>query len=69
MKAILASLFAALFALGVVTSYAAVPATATGIYNSDDKKDEEKNPAPTTEQKADDEEKDKKKPEGDDSKS
>lgn len=59
MKALIASLFAALLAFAAVAGHAATPAGAAAIYNSDDAKDEAKNPGPTTEQKADDEDKDK----------
>lgn len=59
MKALFASLLAALFAFASVAGHAAAPAGGTAIFNSDDSKDEARNPGPTTEQKADDEDKDK----------
>ena len=58
MKALFASLLAALFAFASVAGYAATPAGGTAIYNSGDSKDEAKTPAPTTDQKGD-EDKDK----------
>ena len=66
MKAVLASVFAALFALAAVTAHAAVPAQGAVVY-SDDSKDEAKSPTDGTEKKADED--DKKKPEEDDKKS
>jgi hypothetical protein len=58
MKALLASLFVAMFALGAAASHAAVPDAALVVYGTDDSKDESKNPSPTTEPKGD-EDKDK----------
>ena len=58
MKALSASLLAALFAFASVASYAAIPAGDTAIYNSGDSKDEAKTPVRTTDQQGD-EDKDK----------
>ena len=66
MKAVLASVFAALFALAAVAAHAAVPAPGSVVYSDDKSKDEAKSPTDGTEQKSDD---DKKKPEEDDKKS
>lgn len=67
MKAIAASLFAVLFALASVASYAAVQVPGGSIYNSDDSKDDTKSPTTGTDQKNDED--DKKKPDEDDKKS
>lgn len=66
MKAVFASLFAALFALVSVSSIAAVPAADQSVFNSDDAKDGAKSPTTDTESKNDE---DKKKPEEEDKKS
>jgi hypothetical protein len=58
MKALLASLIVAVFALGAAASHATVAAGNLVVYSSDDSKDESKNPSPTTEPKSD-EDKDK----------
>ena len=67
MKAVLASVFAALFALAAVAAHAAVPAPGSVVYSDDKSKDEAKSPTDGTEKKADED--DKKKPEEDDKKS
>lgn len=66
MKAVFASLFAALFALVSVSSIAAVPVAGQSVFNSDDAKDGAKSPTTDTETKNDE---DKKKPEEEDKKS
>ena len=66
MKALLASLFAAFFALASVASHATVPVAVGAVYNSDDAKDDAKSPTTDTDKKNDE---DKKKPEEDDKKS
>ena len=66
MKTLFASLFAALFALASVASYASVQVSGGAVYNSDDSKDEAKSPTTGTDQKNDE---DKKKPDEDDKKS
>jgi hypothetical protein len=58
MKALLTTLFAALFAFAAVAGYAATSVRAGALYNTDEAKDEAKTPSPTTEQKGD-EDKDK----------
>jgi len=57
MKALSAALFAALFGLAAVASHAAVPAFATGSYNSEEKTDDAKSPTPPIEQKDEEEKK------------
>jgi hypothetical protein len=58
MRALLASLIVAVFALGAAASHATVATGSMVVYSSDDSKDESKNPTPTTEPKSD-EDKDK----------
>ncbi|HTQ77781.1 MAG TPA: hypothetical protein VMI15_07130 [Burkholderiales bacterium] len=62
MKTLFASLLAAAFALACVSTYAAVPAAGTAVYDEDSKDDSAKKP--TTDQK-DDEDSDKKKKDDD----
>lgn len=66
MKALIASVFAALFALASTSSIAAVHGAGQAVFNSDDTKDGAKSPTTDTESKNDE---DKKKPEEDDKKS
>lgn len=66
MKALIASVFAALFALASTAGIAAAPMAGQAVFNSEDAKDGAKSPTTDTESKNDD---DKKKPEEDDKKS